>query len=381
MHYFLVCVIALMAIASSCSDSSTMTEPPPPPGPRDQWTEAEAAAWYAEQPWLVGVNFLPSTAVNQLEMWQPETYDEATIDREIGWAADLGFNTMRVFLHHLLWEADSAQFLDRIDGFLEIAERHGISTMFVLFDGVWNPVAKAGPQPEPTPYVHNSQWVQSPGAALLNDPSSYDELEPYVKGVIERFRTNSRVVAWDLFNEPDNANPAYYLTELDAETKSARASELLQKAFEWARAVGPVQPITAGVFKGDWSDPEALAPINSVMLEESDVISFHSYAEPEVVSEWISDLKQYDRPILCTEYMARPVNLFQEVLPIFKDENVAGYNWGLVTGRSQTHYSWTSWAVVVPGPPEPWFHDVLYSDGTPYDEAETTFIRKILAED
>lgn len=379
MHYFLVCFFALMTIASSCSN--TMTEPTPPPGPRDRWTEAEAAAWYAKQAWLVGVNFLPSTAVNQLEMWQPETYDEATIDRELAWAADLGFNTMRVFLHHLLWEADSAQFLDRIDGFLAIADRHGISTMLVLFDGVWNPIAKAGPQPEPTPYVHNSQWVQSPGAALLNDPSSYDELEPYVKGVIERFRADPRVVAWDLFNEPDNANPAYYLTELDAETKSARATELLQKAFEWARAVGPVQPITAGVFKGDWSDPEALAPINSVMLEESDVISFHSYAEPEVVSEWISDLKQYDRPILCTEYMARPVNLFREILPIFKDENVAGYNWGLVTGRSQTNYSWTSWAVVVPGTPDPWFHDVLHSDGTPYDEAETTFIRNILAED
>jgi hypothetical protein len=296
MHHVSVCLFALVTIASSCS--STTTEPTPPPGPRDRWTEAEAAAWYAKQPWLVGVNFLPSTAVNQLEMWQPETYDEATIDRELRWAADLGFNTMRVFLHHLLWEAD---------------------------------------------------------------PSSYDELEPYVKGVIERFRTDRRVVAWDLFNEPDNANPACYLTELDAETKSARAAELLQKAFEWARGVGPVQPITAGVFKGDWSEPEALAPINSVMLEESDVISFHGYAEPEVVSEWISDLKQYDRPILCTEYMARPVNLFHEILPIFKAENVAGYNWGLVTGRSQTNYSWTSWAVVVPGPPDPWFHDVLHS--------------------
>ena len=372
-------LVALLTVTlfGSCSSSSDSTEPPPPPGPRDQWTEAEAAEWYAKQPWLLGANFLPSNAVNQLEMWQPDTYDEDTIDRELAWAADLGFNTMRVFLHDLLWEADPEGFLDRIDSYLAISDSHGISTMLVFFDGVWNPNPVAGPQPAPIPHVHNSQWVQSPGAEILDDPSRYDDLEPYVKGVIERFRTDSRVVVWDLFNEPDNPNPVYHEVELDSATKTARATALLEKAFEWAREVGPVQPITAGVFKGDWSDPESLDEINRLMLTESDVNSFHTYQPPSITSDWIADLQQYGRPILCTEYLSRPDNRFQDILPIFKAEDIAGYNWGLVNGKSQTNYSWTSWVTMDPNGGDPWFHDILRPDGTAFDPEEVAFIREI----
>ncbi len=38
-----------------------------------RWSVEKANEWYAKQPWLVGCNFIPSTAVNQLEMWQEET--------------------------------------------------------------------------------------------------------------------------------------------------------------------------------------------------------------------------------------------------------------------------------------------------------------------
>ena len=131
---------------------------------RGQWTEKEARDWYGRQPWPVGCNYIPSTAINQLEMWQAETFDEAANDRELGWAAGLGFNTVRVYLHDLLWEQDVRGFMGRIDRFLAIAARHGIRPMFVLFDGVWDPFPKPGPQPSPRPHLHNSGWVQSPGA-------------------------------------------------------------------------------------------------------------------------------------------------------------------------------------------------------------------------
>jgi len=68
------------------------------------WTAKQANDWYAQQPWLVGSNFIPSTAINELEMWQADTFDLPTIDRELGWAQTLGMNTMRVFLHNLLWQ-------------------------------------------------------------------------------------------------------------------------------------------------------------------------------------------------------------------------------------------------------------------------------------
>ena len=347
--------------------------------PRERWTAEEADAWYQAQPWLVGANFAPSTAVNQLEMWNADTFDEATIARELGWAADLGFNTMRVFLHDLLWEDDSKGFLDRIDRFLTIADEHGIGVMLVLFDGVWNPFPELGPQPAPTPHVHNSQWVQSPGAEILGDEDRLDDLEPYVKGVVRRFRADPRVLIWDLFNEPDNANLISYVEQdLPPSVKKPAAEALLRKAFDWARSVNPTQPITAGVYEGQWGNPEQLSPINALMLSESDITSFHSYAPAETVSELLSELTQYGRPVICTEYMARSVeSTFETVLPLFEEERIGAYNWGLVSGKTQTIYSWFSWLNMDPSQADPWFHDVLRDDGSPYDPDEAELIRTL----
>lgn len=377
---WLICpVLCGAAFVHACGGSGGEASPEP----RARWTESEAKAWYAAQDWLVGANFVPSTAINQLEMWQADTYDEPTIDRELGWAADLGFNTMRVFLHDLLWNEGPEAYLDRIDRFLTVADRHGIAVMFVLFDGVWNPYPVAGPQPAAIPHVHNSQWVQGPGAEILGDLERHDELEPYVRGVVGRFRTDRRVLAWDLFNEPDNPNIlSYGAVELRPEVKDPAAVALLRKAFDWARAMAPVQPITAGVWagKGEWGNPDALSPMNELMLTESDVVSFHSYDPPEAVREQVSDLGRYGRPVLCTEYMARSVgSTFQGVLPIFDEEEVGAYNWGLVAGPSQTIYAWTSWLTMSPSEADPWFHDVFHLDGTPYDADETALIRQLTA--
>ena len=81
-----------------------------PAAARDRWTPAQANAWYAAQPWLVGSNYAPATAINQLEMWQAATFDPVTVDRELGAAQGLGMTTMRVFLHNLPWEEDAAGF-------------------------------------------------------------------------------------------------------------------------------------------------------------------------------------------------------------------------------------------------------------------------------
>ena len=145
-------------------------------GPRPKWSPEQANAWYAKQPWLVGGNYTPRTAINQLEMWQAETWDPKTIDQELGWARTLGFTSMRVFLHDLAWKNDRRGFLRRMEQFLDIAEKHDIGVMFVLFDSVWDPYPKAGKQREPSPHRHNSGWVQSPGQDILKDAAKQDEL-------------------------------------------------------------------------------------------------------------------------------------------------------------------------------------------------------------
>ncbi|MBN8458087.1 MAG: cellulase family glycosylhydrolase [Verrucomicrobia bacterium] len=356
-------LLMLLAGASLCQ-----AEPGKP------WTPEEANAWYAKQPFLIGANYVPASAISQLEMWQAETFDPKRIDLELGWAEKLGFNTMRVFLHDIPWTQDSDAYLKRIDQFLKISDKHGIRPMFVFFDSVWHPLPKAGKQPDPRPHVHNSGWVQSPGAEILQDPAKHDSLKPYVVGVISRFRDDRRVLAWDLFNEPCNDNAGRF-TAIEAKNKVANATILLRKTFEWAREAKPTQPLSSGIWSGDYGAPNE---IQRVQLENSDIINFHAYDTLEITRSKVDKLRKWGRPIVCTEYMARPTgSTFQNILPYFAKEKIAAYNWGFVDGKSQTIYPWDSWTKTYTGEPDPWFHDIFRRDGTPYRKDETDFIRSI----
>jgi hypothetical protein len=341
------------------------------------WPRERAAAWQREAGWLVGSNYAPSTAINQLEMWQAETFDPRTIDRELGWAQSIGLNTMRVFLHDLAYKQDPRGFLDRVDQYLAIADRHGIRTMLVIFDGVWDPFPRPGRQRAPRPHLHNSGWVQSPGLDILTDTARHDELEGYVKAVVGRFASDRRVVAWDLFNEPDNTNPSSYFV-YEPDNKAELSLALLRKTFRWARAVNPSQPLTVGVWRGDWRDPAKLSPLTGFMLANSDVITFHSYDPPATLRPLVDALERYGRPIVCTEYMARPRgSTFAAILPILKEEGVGAYNWGMVQGKSQTIYPWDTWDRHYTAEPDVWFHDIFRTDGRPYDPREVELIRRL----
>lgn len=370
---FLGCSTGTNKEEASKKEAAAVTE-------RAKWTAEKANEWYDEQPWLVGCNFLPSTASNQLEMWQAETFDTTTINRELGWAAGLGMNTVRVYLHDLLYEQDSTGFYGRMETFLDIAASHNIKPLFVLFDSVWDPFPKLGAQRTPTPHVHNAGWVQSPGKEALLDSAQYPRFQNYVRGVIGRFANDSRILGWDIWNEPENPNKSAY-GDVEIPEKERVVLPLLENAFEAARSVNPSQPLTAGVWRDDWSEESKLTPINKLMLDESDVISFHSYDDPKEFEKRVNWLTPLGRPLICTEYMARGnKSTFESTLPIAKKYRVAAYNWGLVDGKSQTIYPWDSWKKKYTGEPELWFHDIFRKDGTPYKTSETEFIKKIISE-
>jgi hypothetical protein len=356
------------------------TSPTPTTDPHlaHRWSEAKANHWYQNHGWLAGCNYIPSTAINQLEMWQQDTYDVFTIERELGWARAIGFNTVRVFLHHLLWLQDEIGFLGRLNSFLSVADKHNIKTMFVLFDAVWDPYPKLGKQPDPKPGVHNSGWVQSPGAEILKDQSSYDLLQNYVKGVIGHFKNDDRVLAWDLFNEPDNMNQASY-NDTDYGVEKAELSlELLKKTISWSRTINPDQPLTAAPWQYDWSESDRITPLDNYMFSHSDVISFHCYENSHKIEKRILALQRFNRPVLCTEYMARHNgSTFEEVLPILKRSNIGAYNWGFVAGKTQTHYPWDSWNKKYLDEPEVWFHDIFHASGQPYSQREIDVIGKL----
>ena len=313
-------------------------------------------------------------------MWQAETFDAAAIDRELGFAAQAGFEAVRVFLHDLAWRSDPAGFRTRLGRFLAIADRHAIATMPVLFDSCWDPFPRAGRQPAPRRGVHNSRWVQSPGAAALGDRRRWPDLRAYVSDVVGAFATDRRLLAWDVWNEPDNLNSGSY-GAAEPPDKLARVAELLPLAFAWTRNAGPTQPLTSPLWHGDdWSKVEALSPVQRIQVEASDVLSFHDYGPAESFAARLRSLAGYGRPVLCTEYMARPLgSTFAAILPLAGAARVPAFNWGLVAGATQTYLPWSTWQVPSRGEPCPWFHDVFHADGRPYRADEVALIRTLAA--
>lgn len=323
------------------------------------WTVEQAKAWGDEHGWLRGCNFNPSTAINQLETWQVETFDPETIDRELGWAEEIGMNCMRVYLHHVAWEVDKEGFKKRMNQYLEIADSHGIKTIFVFFDDCWNATYQAGKQPEPKPGVHNSGWVRDPGDLIFEKPELVTSLEAYVKDVLTTFKNDNRIAIWDLYNEPGNSG------------YGNRSMPLLQNVFNWAWEIRPSQPVSAGVWNASLTD------LNKFQLENSDIITYHNYEGPEQHQAAIDTLKTRGLPMVCTEYMARRNNsYFQNIMPILHKENIGAINWGLVAGKSNTKYAWDE---PIPDGSEPalWFHEIFHPDGTPYSQEEVDVIKSL----
>jgi hypothetical protein len=327
---------------------------------REVWATQQANDWYKNWGWLRGADFIPSTAINQLEMWQAETFDPETIDRELGYAEGIGLNSMRVYLHHLAWQIDTTGFKNRVKQYLDIADKHGISTLFVFFDDCWNPTYQAGKQPEPKPGIHNSGWVQDPGDSIHINPEMIHTLEKYVKDMLTSFSHDDRIVLWDLYNEPGNSG------------YGNKSMPLVEKVFEWGREVNPSQPLSIGVW--NWN----LKELSDYQIKHSDVITYHNYGDSTEHKWYIDTLRTLsDKPLICTEYMARTRNsLFKDIMPILKRENIGAYNWGLVAGKSNTIYAWDT-----PMPdgrePEVWFHDIFRKDGTPYKQEEVEIIKKL----
>lgn len=358
--------------------SSTSSEPTLATLTAQRWSSDRAQAWHRRLPWLVGGNFTPSTASNQLEMWQAETFDPQTIDRELGWAAAIGMTSMRVFLHDLCWTSDAAGFLARIDQYLAIASKHGIGTLIVFFDSCWHPVPRLGRQEEPIPRTHNSRWVQSPGTEILSTPGGFAALKGYVQGVMTRFRDDPRIHGWDLWNEPENDQSGKPFGALDlGKRKAAVVLPCLYQVYAWAREVAPSQPLTSGVWTGDFS-ADKLTSLQHLQIEASDIVSYHCYGDGATMATCIAQLAATHRPLWCTEYMSRPSgSTFAATLPLLAEQRIGAYNWGLVAGRTQTHFSWDSWAKTYPDEPPLWFHEVFRRDGTPYDAAEAALIRTL----
>jgi hypothetical protein len=352
---------------------------------QSRWSEQRANEWYRQQPWLMGADYLPATAINQLEMFQAESFDESTLRKELELAQRIGFNTLRVYLHDLLWQQDASGFKKRLDTFLSICSAHGIKPVLVFFDSCWDPYPKTGQQRAPQKGLHNSGWVQSPGAAVLRDPAQHVQLENYVRDVVKTFQNDPRILCWDVWNEPDNTNDNSYRQQ-ELPNKVAIVNQLLPHVFRWVREEKPQQPVTAGLWTWwRWSwHPDSVhrtSETEKIILNNSDIITFHHYGKPTDFETLVQHLKRYNRPLICTEYLARGEgNTPITILPIAKKYHIGMINWGFVDGKEQTKFPWDSWEKRYEAEPALWHHVLFRADLTPYKPEEIALIKKLRSE-
>ena len=321
------------------------------------WSRERAREWYEDVGVIRGCNYLPRTALNATEMWQADTFDPETIEQELGWAREVGYNSLRVFLQYLVWRDDAEGLKKRIDRFLTIAGEQGVSAMMVPFCdcSFAGKEPYLGKQDDPIPGVHNSGWVPSPGLKRVTDRAVWPDLERYVKDIVGVFAMDERVLIWDLYNEPGNSG------------MGEKSLPLAEAAFAWAREARPRQPLTTGLYT-DFGGRMSMR-----ILELSDIVSFHGYDEPARVEEKIKHCQTTGRPVMCTEWLRRQArNTFESTLPLFSEHKIGWYHWGLVAGRTQTYMHWGSER----GAPVPriWQHDVFHEDGTPYDAREMELV-------
>jgi hypothetical protein len=312
-------------------------------------------------------------------MFQESTFNIEEIAKEISWAKNIGFNSLRVYLHDLLWE-EKHQFLVRFNDFLDCCQNYEIKPVIVLFDDCHYPFPELGPQPLPVRGIHNSGWKQSPGHKIvteifkLNAKQHLDRLQKYTQELLELYKDDARILMWDLYNEPGQ----FGIGE--------KSFTFLEYVWNWAHEIRPSQPLTSCI---DGAIGDSIISLNKI---KSDIITFHTY-EAEKLEPTIIELRSIGRPLMCTEYMAREYGTtFEFCLPIFKKYNIACYNWGLVAGRSQTNFNWETILhlneqrdqgnLIYEGDsltePDEWFHDIFRQDGSSFKDEETAFIKKIL---
>lgn len=331
------------------------------------WSNERANRWISEHPWQIGFNYVTSNAVNDIAMWMDSSFNPRLIENELECANNLGFNSLRVFLSYTVWLNERTAFEKNFETFLQIADRHNFCVMPVLFDDCafdFGSEPQYGVQPEPVYGVHNSRWVPSPGFQVQDDPDKLISCREYVTSIISNHVSDKRIFAWDLFNEPGNTE------------RGDKCLPLLTAVFEWAHEIAPIQPVTSSLWRYD----EGFAKVNATIIENSDIISLHAYTPLERTRELLDKYCMYHKPVIITEWLFRAGgNTYETHLPLFAERRIGIWQWGFITGKTQTNLSWSTMNGGTPNPvPEIWQHDILFPDHTPYDPKEIALLEKIV---
>lgn len=350
-----------------------------------RWSPKKANEWYAQMGWLRGCNFLPSNCKGFLDMFQSYQSDEhlACADAELALAASLGYNSIRFLLNFNVWRLEHDHLLKQFDAYLSLCKKHGMTAMVMLGCDCCVPKTKLYTPPALGEQRVDWGWHggtkhsafedrKEVGHHLLDIPEFRELYYAFIREIITIHKEDPRICVWDLYNEPGNSN------------RDEITLPHLQKFFEIAREIDPIQPLTACLWRWDDAQFETPSPCAQFCLDNADIITYHNYENLEKNVRIIRFLRRFGRPVMNTEWMARPLgSTVFDLFPLFYLENVSCFNWGLVAGKAQYFECWNNiWDRYEAGVDENidfrlWFHDLFRPSHRPYDPKETALIRRI----
>lgn len=288
---------------------------------------------------IKGAVYTPTNAVNYIDWWQ--NFDPAIVDRELAYAQTYGINTIAVYLHYLVWENNAADLLAKFETVLQLADKHGIKVSPIFYDDCWNPAPQLGDQGAPIPGVHNSRWVQSPGAAVKNDyyGNYKPKLRNYVQDVVNAHLSDKRILFWEQMNEPGCNSGG---------TERAMNIILMNDARIAIKDTGTTIPV--GSPSVQMSEPYYF----------SDFFSFHPYDA--------NYPGPYGPTVLNSETMNRGSQTVPGIVSHYGGTNTGYIMWELTIGRTNTRFPWGSpEGAAEPATP---FHGIVYPDGHPWAVAD-----------
>ena len=352
-----------------------------------RWSSEKAWEWYNSKPWIRGCNFMGSDCANRIDQWQEYGFEEklVTAEREFALMESIGYNSIRVIIEYEVWEKQHDGFMDRLDRYMDAAWRHGISTMIVLS----NECSVRGPEFVPAtfgeqfwePGYHGGKdfkvWYQHGNDNrynILDNPEVAPKYYDMVRELMTKYKNDERVIVWNLMNEPGNG-------------RGTKSLPHLKKFFEIGWEIDPIQPLCADVWRG-MKNGRPTTEMECFALDNSDVISYHSYSTYYNNVLIIKQLEKYNRPIFNTEWLSRVNgNTIQAMLPLFLLKKIGCYQWGFVAGKYQTYepsqgvwrkYEEKGYDAVKHIDFTKWQHDLYRPGGRfPYDPAEIEIIKEL----
>ena len=260
-----------------------------------KWSIAKAKEWHEKTPWLRGCNYLPADCCNRIAFWQELDFEQhlATMDKELALMTSIGFNSIRMILEFVVWDQQHDGFMQRFERVLQTAAKHGIGLMVGFGNDCVMPkddtefrLPSVGPQHCDWGY-HGGQKHKHrplpPGVAgynpFLDEPETAERVYAMIHEIMAKYAADPRIVVWDLFNEPGNAN------------RGEITLPHLKQFFAEARKQETLQPVTTGVW--GWAAKRTYAPTEAFSLENSDVISYHNYLPYQANIDQIIELRKY----------------------------------------------------------------------------------------